>query len=639
MYFFNLSLVEFAALFGAVSAVSVALYLLDRSRRRQVVATLRFWNTSEVPEERKHRRRIQQPWSLLLQLGSMALLLLAISQLRFGSRDNVSRYHVLILDTSAWMAVHTAKGSLLDEERALALAWLKSLPAGDRVMVIRADALATPATVFETNRRVAGDAIRAARAGSSALNLEQALEFAAQAQRRNALRPGEIVFAGAGRIRESELESTRTAPPNLRVLAVREPVENCGLRKIGLHRSPSDPDVWEIFVSAKNYGAAPRAVDLVLQFGGALVGSRRLTLKPGAEQESNFTWRTRAAGWLEARLLTKDAFPQDDRALLEVPAQPTLRVAVYTDDASLLRPVLAANPNVQAVFEQPSRYNPAAPADIVILDRFAPAAPPKADAIWMEPPQGQSPIPVRAVRENVRLSRWNPAHALGAGLHATDLSLETTEVLSAAPGDIPILEVDSGPVILARPARPPRGKLVVMGFSPVRSAMKYQLSTPLLFANILRWMAPDIFRRWELSAGTVGTVGVALDKGTDPAAVRVVNENQRPLPFTVEGSELRFFSGVPGTVRVLTGDRELVYSLTLPDVADVDWPIPLTARRGVPGPGRGTAPAIDLWPWLALLGGLGLLADWLLFGRYRMAFRATPLRDAATIRMPWRRAS
>ena len=30
-------------LFGSVSALTLALYLLDRSRRRQVVSTLRFW--------------------------------------------------------------------------------------------------------------------------------------------------------------------------------------------------------------------------------------------------------------------------------------------------------------------------------------------------------------------------------------------------------------------------------------------------------------------------------------------------------------------------------------------------------------------------------------------------------------------
>jgi hypothetical protein len=37
----------------------------------------------------------------------------------------------------------------------------------------------------------------------------------------------------------------------------------------------------------------------------------------------------------------------------------------------------------------------------------------------------------------------------------------------------------------------------------------------------------------------------------------------------------------------------------------------------------------DLWPWLAIAGGLGLLAEWLLFGRFRRGaagFRALPLR-------------
>ena len=59
---------------------------------------------AEKPPVLKHRRKLQQPWSLLLQLLSLLLLLLAIAQLRFGSPSRSSRDHVLILDTSAWMA-------------------------------------------------------------------------------------------------------------------------------------------------------------------------------------------------------------------------------------------------------------------------------------------------------------------------------------------------------------------------------------------------------------------------------------------------------------------------------------------------------------------------------------------------------
>ena len=98
MFFFNLSLGEFTALFGAVSGAVLALYLLDRSRRKIKVATMRFWKPSEKPPEAKHRRRIQQPWSMLMQIIGMGLLLAAIAQLRLGSPDRSSRDHVLLLE-------------------------------------------------------------------------------------------------------------------------------------------------------------------------------------------------------------------------------------------------------------------------------------------------------------------------------------------------------------------------------------------------------------------------------------------------------------------------------------------------------------------------------------------------------------
>ena len=40
-----------------------------------------------------------------------------------------------------------------------------------------------------------------------------------------------------------------------------------------------------------------------------------------------------------------------------------------------------------------------------------------------------------------------------------------------------------GPVILAR-SRP---RMIVLGFHPGSSALKFDLATPLLFANIFRW--------------------------------------------------------------------------------------------------------------------------------------------------------
>src|ERR1700733_3028819 len=128
MFFLNLSLPEFLAILGSLSGVMVALYLLDRMRKHHTVATLRFFAATERPPVLKHRRKLQQPWSLILQLLSLLLLLLALAQLRFGSAVRSSRDHVLILDNSAWMAARSGQGRLIDQARAAARSYVRVLP-------------------------------------------------------------------------------------------------------------------------------------------------------------------------------------------------------------------------------------------------------------------------------------------------------------------------------------------------------------------------------------------------------------------------------------------------------------------------------------------------------------------------------
>jgi hypothetical protein len=632
MSFLNLGLGELLGIVTAVSAGVVALYLLDRSKRRQLVATLRFWTTADVRTELKHRRRIQQPWSLVLQLVSLALLLVAIAGPQFGVLDARGRDHVLILDTSAWMGAAQGPNQpapLIDLERAAARAWVRTVPGRDRIMVLRADDLATPATSFESNRQTIEEAIRGSQPGSSALDLEQALTFAQSSQQMQGTRPGEIVFIGAGRV-SAQQTNLNSVPKNLRFIPVGSSQENVGLRKIGLRRIPEQPDVWDIFVAVRNYGSRPRSVDLAMQFSRSPAGTKQITIQPGAEETAEFTYREKAAGYLEVRLNAHDVFPGDDRALIELPSQTVLNAVVYSKHPEILRPLFSSSPQIATRFLDPDQYDRQVQADLIVLDSFAPAAPPQKNSIWIEPPADGSPIPIRSKRNGVKLERWRPETTLGAGLRTKDVTLESAEVFAPAPGDTTVAEAQDGPVIVARGGPV---KTVVLGFNPERASMKYELATPLLVANILRWMTPGTFRRWELQAGTVGTVNVPVEKNTDPGTVRVLDENQRALPFTVEGNVLRFFAGAPGTVSVHVGDREIVYSLTLPDVAEAVWRVPADVRRGVPRGAGFSEASTEIWPWLALAGGLGLLADWLLFGRSR-AFRLRAARMAV-----WRRAA
>jgi hypothetical protein len=131
------------------------------------------------------------------------------------------------------------------------------------------------------------------------------------------------------------------------------------------------------------YAARAQSVNLALQFSKSPAGSLRLTIPPGAEQQATFTYPAKTGGFLEARLNVRDAFPQDDRAVVELPPEISSHVVVYSSEPQLLRPLFAANPQVDAVFESPDKFDPAVKAAVVVIDRFEPPSAPRVASIWI----------------------------------------------------------------------------------------------------------------------------------------------------------------------------------------------------------------------------------------------------------------
>lgn len=634
MFLLNLSLPEFLALLSAGSALVVALYLLSRSRRRQKVATLRFWTQAAQPVPSTRRRRIQQPWSMVLQLICLALLLLALAQLKWGDRERASRDHVLVLDASSWTGARVGGRMVADEVRARARQYVRSLPSSDRVMVVRADGLPSPVTGMETDRSVIERAVDETRPGASALDLNAALAFAAQARQLNQSNAGEIVFVGVPRVGSAGVPTT--APTNLRVLSVDAPADNVGLTNIGVKRSDQSPEAWHILLTVRNYSRLPQRVPVSVTFGGAPAGGTVLTLPPGATEHYPFQLRTRAAGWIDARLLVRDSLVDDDRAILELPSYNALKVKVFTKDPQALRPALAAHGQVQAEYLAPEAWRADIEADVVVIDRFNPPTPVKMPAIWIEPPDG-SPFRSRSRVEGAKEVAWRSDHEVASGIRTRDVRLPEAQIFALAQDDVALATVDGGPVVVLRA----RDRSVALGFHPGRTDMKFNLTTPLLFANVLRWMKPEIFRASEVHAGSVGTVTLPLDGAADPKQVKVLLDTAE-LPYTVQNGTLRFFAGAPGIVRVMSGGREEVFSLSLPEVGDKAWTVPPSVRSGMPGVFE-QAVSRDLWQLLAILGAIGLAIEWWLYGRRRIvpaaAHPTSADATAANSSSSWRQAS
>jgi hypothetical protein len=614
MEFLNLSLAQFLATFGAIAAISVAVYLLDRTRRKLVVSTLRFWVEPGKAAPVTRRNRIQQPLSLLLQLIGMLLLLLAIAEFQFGGRQGARRDHVLVLDTSAWMGALLPKApnrndaTLMDLARANALGWLRAVPTADRVLVVRADALATPATAWETDRRNVARAILESQPGATALNLSQSLQFASQLQRGSGSVAGEIVYVGPGRISTHEANSLSLPNmPAFRVLAIDDNIENSGLRSVNARRSATDTGAWDVLVRARNYGRRAKSVNITLNFANVPQGSRPLELPPGEEREATFTVHTRAAGILEARLYPVDAFGADNYAALELPELRSLHVIVYSSQPDAVRPALSSDPRVVAEIRAPTAYNPQDRAGLVILHRFRPQVMPQGDVLWIDPPVDQLTFPVKQKTNLLTGLRWTPDQPLTLGLRARDVQIEMASIFETVKGDMRLAEVDKGPIMLVR------GSTVVMGFDPFDGAMRYELATPLLLANVLRWAAPDVFRDVDVGTQSAGAVSMPY---AGKANVQVLTDAGVNLPFNVRDKSVDFFAGEASRVRVIAGNSERVYSLTLPEMWDVKWTPPATARHGVPAWNDALRRNRDWWPWLAALGALVLIGEWIAYGRF-----------------------
>lgn len=616
MALLNLTLGQFLAILLPVCAAVVALYLYDRSHRRQIVSTLRFFRQVSQAPVFTRRKKIQQPWSLLLQLISLALLLLAIAELELGRRAERSSDHVLILETSAWMnssapgaaASGNGRTTLMQLAERRALEYLRAVPPRDRVMLVRADQLATPATPFTSDRRQLEAAIRASRAGSTALNLPAALAFARSAQRLASAHPGEITIIGSGRVPRADLDNAAAADMSgVRAILAGGETDNCGIRRFAARRMPADPSLWEIEVGAHNYGAAERRPRLTLAFGGARIASKTLALGPDAAAEARFQFRATDAGKLEAFLDSRDDYRADNHSSMELPKLTPLKIQVFTAKPALWRPLLTASPFLDPEFHRPAEYTPDGPAGrLVILDGFTPATPPRADAVWIALAPAAGP-------QKIHLRRWNPAHPIAAGLHNRDLQVKKTAILSSPAPEAVVAESDDGPVLVA--SQSGGFKKIVFGFHPLEEGAENHLVIPLLFANLVRWMSPDLFRASEVTAGPPGVIEVDALRGVERQQVHVRSEQGRELPFTLVADRLRFFAGQAGTVHVTMPERELVYALNLPEVGDARWTPPPGIKRGVPRPAGAAPLGRDLWPWLALAATLGLLADWILYGR------------------------
>ncbi|MEX2301686.1 MAG: VWA domain-containing protein [Bryobacterales bacterium] len=645
----NLTLGQFLAIFVPLAGGLVALYFYDRSRRRLVVSTLRFWPRRPAPPKRRRHKKLQQPLSLLLQLLAILLLLLAVADFRFGSFGGPRRHHVLILETSAWMnAAGAGNAVLMDEAKLSAAAYLRAIPRNEPVMLIRADGLPTPATPFTTDRDTVLQAVRDSQAGHTAANLGGALELARSAldlattaggsegllARLSAGTVGEVAVVGTARVLRRDAAQIRTSGiPALRLIAVGEGMEDAGIAKFTAQRNAEDPGRWRVVAQVSNHSTQPKNLRLDVRFNTTALGFRNVRIPGESEQAVEFTVRTQNAGALEASLGPEDAFEGDNRAQIALPAYKPRPLEVYSERGASWRPLAASILNAEPRLRRVAEYADAAGEGALrVFDRFSPSGAVSGPAVFVAPPGGNSPITIAREVTNVRITQWGSPHPIAQGLNDVDFLLPRATIFELSPGDVAIAECAAGPVIVLREQDGRRS--VFVGFDLLNDRLQGRLSTPLLFANIVRWFAPEVFRGAAVQASAPGLIEWEMPPVSEEQ-VQVSSSEDAHIPWRLVGDRLRLFAGRPGVLTIRTPDQESRLNLTLPEVGDAKWEPPEGTLRGVPPPASGASLAgVALWPWLSLLAMAILAVDWRYYGRGSEATEAAAPGPDSSITAP-----
>ena len=624
-----------------------------------------------VLDERRRREDFWR-WLISLLIALLTALSVALALSRPSVGDGQVRRLALVLDTSPAMAAVGADGESR-WERAAAEARRRLEAAGETGEFLILDTAGQRGGRSFIPRREALAALDELGPVFGAEHRFPDLADLLPAPREAGDRSGvEVAFLGDG-------VAVPEVPSGVERVSVFEPAANAGITAFDVRPLPADPGRFEAYVEVVRHpGAAEAPPDaaagvVALQIDGAGGASLRrvLRVEPGAPTGETVPLTGFVAGPVRAVIAASggDGFAADDVAHAYVPSRNRLRVLLAAADDPYWEAALRLDPRVTLRAAPAEGLAEAGldEVDLIVLDGPPPETLPRApllfagagEADWLPPRIGaaeeegerNSAAASGAGDEGAAngaaaegadgaadptaadgaegagetaavmlpVTPGAEEHPVLAGLHLEDALARGVRAFaaeslrppggdgSAAGGRWTQLLGDSRLGLLAARESPRRA--LAFAFPLERSNLALQADFPVLLSRALSWLTDVEVRRAGL-----GPVRVRMASGTVFDAEGDEMESRR------RGAELTFEAERPSLYYASGGGREIVVAANLLDrrisaVNRTGWAeLPTVGAARTAGVPEGSSFPV-VWPYLALLALVLLVAEWVAFHR------------------------
>lgn len=641
----GLSLGQVLAVSGAFGAAVVVLYLLKLRRRPIEVPFVRLWH-DVLAEERTTRlfSTLKRVLSLLLALAVVALVALALGDPRAGAGGDEGTTTIVLVDASASMGATDVAGGRLEAAREAVRRRIAAMRAGDRMMIASLGAAAVPVGPFERDPAVLEEALTRLApldvAADLGRGLAWALDVTSGAPRAEIVLvsdgglgdPGEALAARAASSGVSIVWDRVGAPASERDDGGGERARNVAITAFSVRRYPIDKSRAQVLVELWNPGTDAEDVELELLGDGLPIEVASFRLGAGERLPRLFEDVTGADRTLEARVRlaggARDALAADDAAYARLPERRRARVAVVADDDIYLDAALLLDEYLEVTHLSPAEFDadggpPEGRFDVAIFESLVPAAPVRADAIYLHPlpaaEGARGPLAIEGTIPRPFFDRIDRAHPLVRFTSLRDVNVAEALLVRTERGDHVVAADERGPLLVTGTRDGHR--FVALTFDPRRSDLPLRVAWPVLLLNAI-----DSFVEQQSGHHSSYRTGepwyVPLPAGATRASLIDPEGGEREVPIVdgravASGERAGFYTlraTLPGGE---TADETLAANLGPSAEADLRVPgaIPIAGAPATPPAPPALEARSEPWAFLVLAAFALLAAEWITFHR------------------------